>query len=363
MTIANDLIFLGLRMSHVCGVGQTPLAEDVNDSLKLLNQMIGLWNLQRRNQANPNTLPTFPDLYADIGFWTPYEAVLLINLARAMRLAWAMPADKELDAAGIEALQMFQSINQQQFAPVHSGVPTTCQQVIFLALRMAGRLNDQQSVADASKDVDDAFSLLVMMLSQWQRRRWLVPALTELTIVSDGSEYYTIGPVRPTIIDAAFARLLNSPTSVDFPLAIIASREDYSAITLKSLSTFPQSVWLDTAWPTGRVYVWPIPPAGQYELHFIVAEALPEYSQLSDNIGLPPEYLDPIVCSLACRIVIASGGQPNPALLAQTRAALNTLRMANAQFSEAALPAIISPMRGSSVSAAGSTGFQSGFMT
>lgn len=43
----HDLITLALKQANVVGVGQTPLAEDVNDALAHLNMMLGQWNRKR----------------------------------------------------------------------------------------------------------------------------------------------------------------------------------------------------------------------------------------------------------------------------------------------------------------------------
>jgi hypothetical protein len=52
MTIANDIIFLSLRNSGVNGIGQTPMPDDVNDSLKVLNAWINEMNLERMVKVN-----------------------------------------------------------------------------------------------------------------------------------------------------------------------------------------------------------------------------------------------------------------------------------------------------------------------
>ncbi len=44
---ANDIINLSLKEAGVLGVGQTPLAEDINDAFLLLNGMIGQWQRKR----------------------------------------------------------------------------------------------------------------------------------------------------------------------------------------------------------------------------------------------------------------------------------------------------------------------------
>src|SRR5664279_4885135 len=164
----------------------------------------------------PGTLATFPDLFTDVPSWTPNENILLICLTARLMQAYALPPDELLIKAAETAVQLLQSNAQQWQPPVSAGLPTTALGLIYLALRMAGRINDQQGVASGSKDVADAFSLLVMMLAQWQRHRWLVMDLVDIPLVSTGASSYTIGPsgdfvaARPDRIESAFARLLNA---------------------------------------------------------------------------------------------------------------------------------------------------------
>ena len=47
MTTANDIITQALKKAGVLGVGQTALAEDVNDAFNDLNDMIAQWNRKR----------------------------------------------------------------------------------------------------------------------------------------------------------------------------------------------------------------------------------------------------------------------------------------------------------------------------
>ena len=44
---AGSIINLALKMAGVLGVGQTASAEDSNDALTLLNQMLAQWQRQR----------------------------------------------------------------------------------------------------------------------------------------------------------------------------------------------------------------------------------------------------------------------------------------------------------------------------
>jgi len=232
--------------------------------------------------------------------------------------------------------------------------------LITFSLRASGINGIGQT--PSAEDANTGLELLAMLVAQWQRKRWLVPSLTDMAITSTGAQSYTIGPVRPTKLHAAYARLLPAGLNpVDIGLGIVTSREDYSGIALKSLSTFPAVAYLDTAWPTGRVFVWPIPPADQFELHFVFPEALPAWTQLTDPINLPPEYIEALMWSLCVRLQMSYGLPARPDHVAAMRQALNTIRMANTQISELAVPHPGGRHSGG-IAAGSSPGFMSGGM-
>jgi len=359
MTIANDIINLSLRNSGVNGIGQTPMALDVDDSFKILNAWINEQNLVRRVTVNRISLPTFPDLTTDVTFWSPYEHVLLTTMAVRLRQIYSLPPiELDVNLAKL-AMDAFNAINLQQVAPVHAGIVETAEQAVFLALRMAGRINDQQGVADLSADVNDAFALLVMMLGQWQRKRWLVWNEQEISLVSTGADFYTIGVgqdfdfPRPDKIHAAWCRLqpFGGPNAVDRPLAIIEAKEDWATIAIKDLRSLPAAVFYDSSFPTGRLYFWPVPSASTYEMHLVVKATLPIPAAITDTLDMPPEYIDAIVNNLAVRIAVASpGGQVSPLLVAHARASLNTIRLANSQIPLLSMPAALSGRRGGDAS-------------
>ena len=378
------IIFLALRaagrVTDDQGVLQT--SQDVSDAGSMLREMLDEWQRERTVKVIPGLLPQIFNLAAPLALDQGVRNAIVLNLTVRLRDAFGAEVSKTLFDRAATALGLIQAINQQQIAPLHAGVPETVVQAIFLALRMAGRINDQQSVADTSKDVNDAFSLLVMMLAQWQRKRWLIWNEQEVSLVSTGADYYTIGPgkqdfvtARPDKIHAAFCRILATgggggstgamlpallpfvlgaePTataasgnSVDLSLAIIEAKEDWATIAIKDLKSIPAAVFYDSDWPIGRLYFWPVPPANAYELHVIVKASLPVYATLDDQLFLPPEYLDALVNNLACRIIVTSGGQISPFLAGQARASLETIRLANSQIPLLSMPAALSGHRG-----------------
>lgn len=165
---------------------------------------------------------------------------------------------------------------------------STLRDIVSLCLKEAGVTGVGQTALP--EDINDCFTLLSRMLAAWQVKRWMVPGLTDIVAVANGSISNKIGPgqyyncIRPDKIQAAYFKQLNTgnPVDVSYPLVPIWSYEDYARIALKNLVSFPQRFFYDGAYPNGNVYIWPV-PTNQYEIHLIVK--LPVTNQTSiDNV-------------------------------------------------------------------------------
>lgn len=221
---------------------------------------------------------------------------------------------------------------------------TTAGDMIKAALLTSGIIGTGQSVA--SEDASTGLDLLREVLAGWSQDPGLAWVLKEYAVTSTGAASYQL-PDRPRRIASAFARLLAPipPPSgqMDYPLRPIASREVYAEISLKGLTTFPAGYWLDPIWPSPAIYVWPIPPAGQFELHIAYQSPLPTYTSLTDNLGLPPEYQEALRYTLAPKLAMDYGLQPNPAHVQRLRGVLSRIRAANMQMAPLETDGFLAP--------------------
>ena len=95
-------------------------------------------------------------------------------------------------------------------------------------------------------------------------------------------------------------------------------------------------------YPYGTARFWPLPQAGQWELHLICKAPISGALAATDEIVLPPEYQDAIMWNLALRLAPSYGSALGAGIVEQIRpmafAALATLRIANAAVPSLALP-------------------------
>lgn len=218
--------------------------------------------------------------------------------------------------------------------------------LIAQALKRCGVIGVGQTAS--AEDANDAFDTLNGMIAQWNRKRWLIWSLLDVACTSTGATSYTIGTgqsfdtPRPDRLEAAYVRLLpvqgNQP--FDTWLQIISSHEDYATITLKNLSTWPTTIFYDSAFPVGKIYPWPVPPSGQYEVHLIIKNQIEPFTSLTEVINtlVPPEYMEALSWNLAARLRPSYQLPPDPQVIDLAKIALNTIRQANTQISTLAMP-------------------------
>lgn len=224
---------------------------------------------------------------------------------------------------------------------------STIGDLITLALKDSGVLGVGQTAL--AEDSNDALARLNMMVSQWNRRRWMIYHLVDSFLASTGALSYTVGTggsfniPRPDKISSAFMRLQPGPggqpssASVDYPLEIIEAREDWNKIQVKGISSFSKYCFYDAAFPLGNVYFWPV-PQNIYEMHISTKDLITQFAGLTQTINLPPEYYDAIFYNLMQRLRIGYRLPADPEINGLARAALQTIRTANFQVPRLTMP-------------------------
>lgn len=229
---------------------------------------------------------------------------------------------------------------------------TTARDLCNEALTVSGVVGDGQTASGMI--INATFARLNRMLSQWQRKRWLIWHLVETKAAADGNtggdgSPFLVGQaqganfnmVRPDRIEAAWNRQVipAQPNNIDYPLEEMKSYEDWANVALKTLKSFPSYYMYDPAFPIGKLYVWPVPsPAGLYEIHILTKEVLGAFANLASAVQLPPEYEPAITWNLAKLTRIAFRKPADEELNKEARLALNVLRQANAQVPRSRMP-------------------------
>jgi hypothetical protein len=234
---------------------------------------------------------------------------------------------------------------------------TTVNDLLSLALIDSGILGVGQ-IATA-EDIQNALIRVNYMIGQWNRKRWLIYNLTDVSVVTTGGESYTVGtgqqfntPRPDRLEDGCFLRQIatGNTQQIDYPLQLLPSHEDYNRIRLKTMGTWPSIMFYDSNWPTGTVFAWPVPKANLYELHILVKNQLTAFTSLTQTINLPPEYEAALSYNLQVRLRVAYRMPPDPVMIELAKDALNVIRGANVQVPTMKMPAaVIGAQRGYNV--------------
>lgn len=226
---------------------------------------------------------------------------------------------------------------------------TTANDLCIEGLKTAGLVGLGQSAQ--REDINRIFLALNAMLAQWQRRRWLIWHLIETaftaTAASQAAGFMTVGPAgnfalspRPDRIEFAWNRqtVPVNPNAIDYPLEEMKSYEDWGNVALKSLASFPSYFFYDSGFPSGKLYVWPVPQASLYEIHILTKESLGQFATTATAVNLPLEYTAAIQFNLARRARAMWRKPADPELNALARDATNVIRMANTQIARLTMP-------------------------
>jgi len=139
--------------------------------------------------------------------------------------------------------------------------------------------------------------------------------------------------------------LIVNGLNVDTPIEIIPSREEYNRLSLKGLTSFALYAYYDNAWPTGSLFIWPIPNATIYEIFISYKNAIPVFTAatIGTVLNVPAQYIAAMKFSLAKRYrqAYGKGLRPDPELNALARSSLDIVKQSNIQIPELVMPKVL----------------------
>jgi len=233
------------------------------------------------------------------------------------------------------------------------------QDLVSLAMRTSGILGVGQ--VPLPQDLADTQMMLQLMMQQWRQKRWLVFRLNwTIEPLQVGKMSYQVGPTgstptpdfvtdgdfRPANVQSCFLRqnVGSGPNSfpIDFPMNVLGSRQEYDAIRLKFLQSWPASIYYDPTIPNATLYIWPIPVQTLFSLYIAWQTAIDfsvEGSQSQElDAVLPAESQLAMMYNLALLTAVNYKLPPDPELQASARATLNTMRNANYALQPLSMP-------------------------
>lgn len=204
-------------------------------------------------------------------------------------------------------------------------------QLIEGSLRLIGVLAEGESLsANGANDALDSFNA---MLDSWSNESLIVfPDLREVFALSSVglSQTYTWGTggtlnsSRPMRVKKALIQLSSATTPTEIPVELL-TMEEYASVILKTLqSNFPLYAYIDDAYPTRNVNVWPVPTDSTNSLVFYSTKPLTQAS-LNVALSLPPGYLRALRYNLAIELAPEYGKvipDPVTAIAIESKAAV-----------------------------------------
>lgn len=184
----------------------------------------------------------------------------------------------------------------------------TGQDLINGALRLIGVLAEGETAS--ANTTNDALSALNDLLDSWSNERLIVsPVVRESLAFSTAGlkQTYTWGPTgdlataRPVTIQTALIQINSNSPAIELPLNML-NQDQYAAVVLKgTTSTYPTAIYIDDAYPTLNMNVWPVPTDSTSNL--ILYSQKPMTSAiLNTALSLQPGYLRALRFNLAIEL-------------------------------------------------------------
>lgn len=184
----------------------------------------------------------------------------------------------------------------------------TVRELVQSSLRLTGLLNAPgQSVVEESAHETEALAVLNQLIGSWNTERLNIytVSIAAYPLVAN-QQAYTIGPggdfdaARPQEIQQANIILPGGAAPLHRPIEIIDDKR-WAAIRIQEIWAIPQKLYNDGAFPYSTLYLWP-GPSDAYQLELYTWEALRSFSDMEDEVRLPPGYDRALVYNLAVEL-------------------------------------------------------------
>jgi len=212
--------------------------------------------------------------------------------------------------------------------------------IVNRALRLLGVT--QTGEASGSDEASDAFSVLNMMIDDWNNDHLMLNGfINELFPLTANTGVYTIGPggqfdtVRPIQITRAFVRYNTSASpsfQYDYGLEIVPNSK-YQEIFLKQLSvTYPVYLFYNNTSPLGEITLYPW-PSQACSLGLSSWNQIRQFTNLVQEIELPPGYEGALAYNLAVEMAPEFGKTLDPIIGAKANETKAAIMRTNAELS------------------------------
>lgn len=213
--------------------------------------------------------------------------------------------------------------------------PRTVRDFITRAYIVAHVLGDGESLSMAR--AAKGFEQLNDIIEQATIEKTFALYQTEVVIpLESGVISYTIGPQTAsppaTVVAARPVEVLSGFTrrqGQDLPVFVTHAKEDYDRVVSKRLTSagWLWAAYYQATYPSGTVYVYPVPMDTTTELHLTVLSTLDPFVSLDEEVRLPPGYSQYLKYALAQRVCADFGmqfGELNTNILTRCELALTS---------------------------------------
>lgn len=299
---ALDIIVGALRNINALEAGETPSAQDANDALQVLNDMLESWSIDKC-------------------------------------LVFAQTENFLNFTAGQYQYTIGNAPGGTFTGVATSGSPTITGVTVPSGLAVGAPITDAQGLFPTSSYSFPAGTSVLSYNSGLNT----VTMTQNATANSIGSDTFTylipgnfyqdaqsLAPIqRPVRITNAFTRITSSGnTGLDYPIDII-TKDKYTVIGLKGVSgPWPTMLYYDPTYPWGTIYFYPNPSQAGV-LHLWSDTVLADFQTINQTILLPQGYARALKKNLALELAPEYGKTAGALLVRQAKESKDSVRALN----------------------------------
>lgn len=208
----------------------------------------------------------------------------------------------------------------------------TARDLIKNSLRLIGAIATGE--VPSADEAADGLSSLNNMIDSWSNESLIIHQfVNEEFTLTPGQQRYTMGPTgnfvttRPIKIESATTKIIGTDP-YEVPIEII-DFDEWSRISTKQLnSTFAYQLYAEGSFPNEAFNIWPAPSAAN-KIVLYSRKPLSTFTNLSDEVLLPPGYLRALAYNLAVEIAPEYGKEASATVMNIAMEAKESIKRTN----------------------------------
>jgi len=209
-------------------------------------------------------------------------------------------------------------------------------EIIQQSLQLIGAVSFGESIEAAVSQ--SSLLQLNSLLRKWSNSYMNYTTYDQIYVTSANKPFISMGSaINGEFATSSLGDISARPATIDqvdiimgtltFPVDI-KTYSEYTRIALKNIVSIPKFCYYKEGMPFNELWFFPIIPSS-YSVRVVGKSYLPQYTNISESVIMPPEYVEALIYNLALHLAPMFGQNPSEGLIMMANSGMKHIKHKN----------------------------------